>query len=1186
MYDFYLKLLLRAHVRIPKILIKMKVIIILLIVSIMQVHAKTFAQKISLKKSNADLSEVLNDIRSQSGYGFIFSSSTLKKAKKVTIDVRNVELKKALDVIFTDQMLSYVIEDKSVIVSKKDKSNTGNGENMAFQDFNVRGNIKDSNGNPLQGARVQLKGTKIETATDRDGKFFLLRVPQKSVLAISYIGYRTVEISASEDIAVKLELQIAELDQVEVSTGYQTLPKERVTGSFYTLTDKQFEQQRLSSLSSLFEGRVPGYNNGLIRGNSSLGTDVQTSPLYVVDGFPVENNTADQYGLISGGIPGLNLEDIASITVLKDAAAASIYGARAANGVIVIVTKKGTSGKPQIAVSSTFTISPYRYYTGNLATSSDLIELEKEWSSNNTNLKGGGAESYAQSLLDNAVYQNFGIRSILQNVTGKLSDDDLSMTLGSLSKAGFKYYEDVSNLSKRSPFYQQYNINVSSGTSKNLLYASATYKKNKYEDRFSKDDQIGWNIKNSTQLNPWLNLELGTYLNYLNGDDQTYTTLSPGYQYQVYDSLVDSYGNYITNDASTRYNTDIINQIGSYKMYNMNISAVDEQSRNIMQKRNINSRSYIKLKADITNWLSYNPSFQYEYTGNKNEVLYDKSSYYVRSLVNSFASLDDSNVTYNLPYGDINERQIQFTNAYNFRHQLNIDKRIGEKHNITAILGSEIRHTKMEFDSKYQYNYDSQLLSSSPVDETALSSFYEGIFGYPNFNRGVRSEVTSRFFSLYSNAGYSFDNKYLFTASLRWDRSNLWSTSSEYQDKPLWSLGAGWNMDRESFFKISWINKLKLRGSYGLAGNVDPTTSPFIVAAYWNNTNLGGLYAIISNRPNPLLTWERTATLNAGIDFRIFNDRVSGSIDYYNKKGSDLLANTQGVATEGYGSSTFKMNNGRMTNTGLEIALNGDIVQSDLFRWNMGIQYAFNKNKVTYVDLKTSSAILQRDFPTGYPIIGNPYQSIYAYKWAGLSSTGLPQIYDEDGTLTTELPTASEALTYAGTTVPKYSGGINSSLSYKNFTLSFLLTYEGGHVLRNSFLPMLSNSYNSSIGSYYTLFGNLSDDIAQRWKNPGDELKTNVPRAMFAEDADFVQASYDVYRFADVNILNASNIRLRNISVAYKVADSWVKKFGIRNARLQFNVENACTFAKSKQAKYLLDGYKMPNYVMGLYFNL
>ncbi|WP_437918103.1 SusC/RagA family TonB-linked outer membrane protein [Sphingobacterium sp. LRF_L2] len=1164
----------------------MKLTTLLLLFSMISVNAKTFAQKITLSKKNAALVDVLNEIRSQSGYGFIFNSTTLKDAHRVTINVKELELKKVLDLIFADQILQYTIEDKSVIVSKRNKPNAIAEIQVISSDLNIGGTIKDTQGNLLHGARVQVKGSKIETATNKDGKFALTGVPEKAILIISYVGYKTKEITATENLSITLEIQISEIDEIEVSTGYQTLPKERVTGSFHTLGEKQFEQQRLSSLSSLLEGRVPGYNNGLIRGNSSLSTDAQSGPLYVVDGFPVENNTTDEYGIINGGIPGLNLEDIASITVLKDAAAASIYGARAANGVIVIITKKGTIGKPQISASSTFTANPYRYYTGNLATSADVVELEKEWAANNTNLQGTEASSYAQSLLDNVVYQSQGIKAILQNATGALSNTDLSAKLSNLSAAGFKYYDDVKKYSKVNPFYQQYNLNIGSATAGNSFYTSATYRKNQYEDKYTADDQLGLNVKNNAQLNKWLNLEISSYLNYVSGATQTYTTLSPGYQYQIYDSLIDDSGNYITNAASSRYNTDIISQLDANGMYSMDITALEEQAMNLTQKRNINSRSYIKLKADITNWLSYTPSFQYEYTGNRNEVLYDKSTYYVRNLVNSFASVDGSSATYNLPYGNINQTQTQFTNAYNFRQQLNIDKRFGDKHNITAILGSEIRHTKLEFDSKYQYNYDSQLLSSSAVDETLLSAFYDGILGYPSFNRGARAEVTSRFVSLYSNAGYSYDDKYLLTASLRLDRSNLWSTSSEYQDKPMWSIGAGWNVDRERFFDVRWINKLKVRGSYGISGNVDPTTSPFIVAAYWNNTNLGGLYAIINNRPNPLLTWERTATLNAGIDFKILNNRLGGSVDFYEKKGSDLLASTRGVDTEGYGSSTFKMNNGKMTNTGVEIALNGDILQSNSLNWNLGIQYAFNKNKVTYVDLTTTNASLQRDYSTAYPVVGNPYQAVYAYKWAGLSATGLPQVYEADGTVTTELPSTGEALEYAGTTVPKYSGGISSTLSYKAFTFAFLLTYEGGHVMRNTFLPMLSNSYNSSIGSYYTLFGNINSDITNRWKQAGDESKTNVPRAMFAEDADFVQASYDVYRYADINILDASNIRLRNISLAYAIADRWTKKIGIGNARLQFNVENAFILAKSKTAKYLLDGYNTPNYVLGLYLHL
>ncbi|MFT4205315.1 MAG: SusC/RagA family TonB-linked outer membrane protein [Chitinophagaceae bacterium] len=1175
----------------------MKLTAFLLLVACMHVSAKGFTQNVTLHAKNESLKKVFTEIRRQTGYLFFVNEALLDKASRVTVQLKNAPLEKALDDILKEQSLTYSILGNTIVVKPKTIVLNGNPSDSALTSEMmppyppIHGKVTDTTGQPMSNVTVMVKGTQHITVTDENGTYTFSDVDaDNAVLLFRFIGYGIQEVAlhGRTELNVVLKVQVQELEELEVvvSTGYQTIPKERTTGAFAAVSTMAFQQQRLNSLSSLLEGRVAGYQNGLIRGTTSM--NGQTTPLYVVDNFPVENSKADEYGGTIENLPNLNLEDIESITVLKDAAAASIYGARAANGVIVITTKKGKIGKPQISVSNTFTTQPYRYYTGNLTSAGDVIDLEKEWAASNPNLQGSDAMVYAQSLLDNAVYPNQGIRAILQNYAGILSDGELSATLNNLAGSGYSYYRDVEKYSKRNPFYQQYNMNVGTSTGKNSFYGSVTYKNNAQEDKFTSDEQVGVNLKNNIQLAKWLTAEVSTYWNYLKGQSQTYNTLSPGFQYQPYDRLVNADGSEYTNTAAYRLSTNTNTLINSNGLYSMDITPLEEQALNLSQSKSINNRSVISFKANITDWLSYNPSFQYEYMNNRNEVLYDKKSYYVRNLVNQFASpaSDGGNATFNLPYGYIDQTQNQFTNAYNFRQQLNVDKDFARKHHLTAIAGSEIRDSKMEFDSKYQYNYDPQVLTSTPVDEVLLSNFYNGILGYPSFDRGSRSEITRRFVSFYGNAGYSYQNKYLLTTSARWDRSNLWGTSSKYQNKPIWSVGAGWNIEKEDFFHVDWVNQLKLRFTHGTSGNVDPNNSPFITESFFPNYNVGEFYGIIGNRPNPLLSWELTTTNNIGTDFRFFHDRLSGSIDLYNKKGKNLLANTQGVPTEGYGYATYQINNGQMLNKGLEVVLNGDVIHNQTLQWNLGVQYAYNQNKVTYVDVAADAYYLQLDYPTAYPRIGNPYQAVYSYRWAGLDNSGQPQVYNETGEKTTISPGTVESLIYSGTTVPKYSGGINSSLTYKGFSFSFLLTFEGGHVIRNTFLPYIGNSYNNDIGGYTSVITAVNKGIVDRWKQPGDEQHTNIPKAVFAEDEAFNSESYDLYRYADINVLNAANIRLRNVSIVYQLPSSFSKKIKIQHARIQFNIENALMLTKDKTVKYLLNGYQRPNYMLGVYFTL
>ncbi|MBC8985011.1 SusC/RagA family TonB-linked outer membrane protein [Pedobacter sp. N36a] len=1165
----------------------MKLTTFLLFAFIMQVSAGTYAQKITLSVKNEELFNVFDKISDQSGYDFIVIYSLLKDAHKVNINVKDAPLKDVLDQIFKEQPLEFSINNKTVLIKKKESSFIDKLI-QRFQEIEVKGKVLDQHNLPLPGATVKVKGTKKQVLTNAAGEFTLSHIEDKAVLVISFLGYENKEVLAQENLgSISLTEQTGQLEEVTVSTGYQTLPKERVTGAFSSVSAKQLERQRLSSLSSLLEGRIAGYNNGLIRGTTSM--KGVTTPLYVIDGFPVENTKYNTSGSITENVPGLNLEDIESITVLKDAAAASIYGARAANGVIVIVTKKPKKGKPQISASSTFTLSSGALYTDNLTNSADIVDLEREWERNNPKLKATNAAAYAANVLANVGYQSQGIKAILARYAGTLTSSQMEDKLNQLASSGYQYYDDAEKYSKRDPFYQQYNISVGSAAESNSFYSSLTYKNNKFADKYTKDESLGLNLNNTTKINKWLTLELSNYLAYNGGTQQNYNTLSPGYTFLPYDRLRNDDGSKFISTGASRLSANTMSLINSNGLYKVDINPLEEQNKNLGQLKSFSNRSFIKLNAEITPWLTYRSTFQYEFSSDRFNKLYDKNTYYVRNMVNTFATkVANGPVTFNLPYGNINYDQDQFTSAYNFRQQVNIDKTFGEKHNLTAIVGTEIKNAKIEFEDQYLYNYDPNVLTFDLINAKSLALLQGPILGGGNFsNNNIASqrENVNRFVSIYGNAAYAYDNKYLLTGSLRWDRSNLWGTNSKYQNKPLWSVGAGWNIYKESFFNVNWVDLLKLRVSHGIAGNIAKDVAPYMTAYYSNNNNVGGLQGSIGARPNPLLSWEKTTTNNVGLDFSVFRNRISGSMDYYQKQGKDLLASTMGVPTEGFGYSTYAINNGEMTNKGIELSISGDLIRSKDLTWNASILYANNKNKVTYVNVEAPVYYLQLDYPQAYPRIGNPYNAIYSYRWAGLNADGLPQVYNEKGEKVLNSPATLGSIVYSGSTVPTYSGAFNNLLAYKSFSLSFLLTFEGGHKMRNTFLPVLGSAYNGALGGYATQITAVNKDITDRWKTPGDENRTDIPRLVFGEDPAYNSQSAEIYQKADLNVIDASNIRLRNVSLAYHLPKTLVKKAYMENVRFQFNVENAFTIAKSKAAKYLLNGYRPANFVWGVYVN-
>lgn len=1057
----------------------------------------------------------------------------------------------------------------------------------------ISGIVVDEKGEPLPGAHVkqvlQQEGQSIlSVATDINGHFRISLHGNTRQLEISFIGYDTkiVQLSDAESYQIALQPSSELLNEVVV-TGYQTLSRERTTGAFSKISTKKLELKRPNSLNNLLEGEIAGFNRGLIRGTTSM--NGMTTPLYVIDGFPVENTRYTASGSLVENLPDLNIEDIESITVLKDAAAASIYGARAANGVIVITTKKAARGQTNIAFSTTLTVTPYYHYTRNLADAATMIDLEREWAASNPNLRGDNAAVYAASILSRAVYQSDGIRTILRGYAGQMTQSQVDSHLNELASRGYRYYDDVVKYAKRNPVSQQHNLSLAKASDRNQFNASVTYQNNKLSDIYSQNESVGVNILNSVQITNRITLDIGTYLIFGNGVVQSYSALSPGYSYLPYSFLMNNDGSHFTSVIADRTSESYQKTLSQYGLYNMDITPLDEIAMNRRNNKNISNRSYAKLTIQFTPWLKYTPQFQYEYGSFRTNQLSDKNSISVRSRVNSFASLDgNGNVVYNLPYGHMYYTEDQYTNAYNFRQQLDFTKTFEDKHDIIAILGTETRHTKIEFMSNNLYNYDPEMLSYTAVNGNALSSVSTILGGnsWNNNNMTTQREIVNRFVSIYGNTGYTYDGRYTATASLRWDRSNLWGTNSRYQNKPLWSIGGSWNVYREDFVDISQVDALKIRASYGIGGNIAKDAAPYMTARYFNNYNVGGLYGTVSTRPNPELSWEKTTTTNLGVDFALFGNRLYGSFDFYNKYGNNLLANTMGVPTEGFGYTTYRINNGEMRNRGFEVHLGSDVIRTRDFSWNTSVIYSLNKNEVTYVNVEAPFYILQLDYPEAYPRIGNPYNAIYAYRWAGLSNTGIPQVYNDEGNVTTANPSSLDAIVYAGSTVPTHSGSFSSTFAYKNLELSFLLVYESGHKLRNTFLPMLGSSYSGAVGSYITLLGAaVNADIENRWRQTGDEARTNIPRAVFAESPDYLYDSGMIYTYADINVLDMSNIRLSNIALAYRLPASLSQRLQMNSARVQFNVENAYTFTRSKDAKYMMGGFAAPNFVCGLYLN-
>lgn len=1038
----------------------------------------------------------------------------------------------------------------------------------------IGGIVVDENGDPLPGATVKEVPANPSSSvamviTDVHGHFSLTIDNKDSEIECSFIGFQSkrIKLTDKDSYRIQLEPSVASLDEVVV-TGYQTLSRERTTGSFAKVDKSKLEAQRITSVGDMLEGHVAGYTDGKIRGITSMRG--VTTPLYVVDGFPIERTTVSYAG---GGfedqVPDINIDDVESITVLKDAAATSIYGARAANGVIVITTKRANKGKVEVSASATFSVTPYKRVNTYTDDASQSIAMARDWMNQNPNFKGPDPKSYAETQLRNSADLAPHYRAIYQRYAGQISEAQLNSMLDQWAGMGYRWYDEADKIDKRDATSQRYNISLSAGNELNNFVGTIAYNRDNYNSKYSYNEDLNISLRNSINATKWLSVDLGASVIYTNRQTAGFDVANPGFAVAPFMSFYNEDGSAIVSRQEDRLDNSRLSAINAYGLYNEDIDPMDELGRNNTVNSDLITRLYARLNFKITDWLRFTTQFQYEFGNIEEKLIQEKASYYVRNRVNNFASQNNGTVKYNLPYGDMFSKGCNKQRAYNFRNQIDFNKTFADVHDVTAIAGMELRHSKNNYEFNKVYGYDDQLNTWTTVDQSAIQTISGAIFSRPWISAtdfATFRELTNRFISFYGNAAYTYDNKYTVNGSIRSDRTNLFGSASEYQGKPIWSAGASWRIDKESFMKgLSAVNLLKLRVSYGIGGNIAKDTWPYMTANY--NTNIkpgiGGISGSISSRPNPNLRWEKTTTINVGIDFAMFNNRMNGSIDIYNKKGTDLLASSNGISVEGQGFSTTTINNGEMTNRGVEVNINGILFTDRNWTWSMQGVLGYNKSKVDFVNVEAPVGFLQIDQAQAFPRVGDPFNSIYGYKYAGLDENGIPGIYYANGEIERNnyYGMSLDDIVYLGNNVPTYSGSLSTNLRWRDFTLSALVLFEGGHQLKVPYF-----TYND------------------RWHQPGDEAFTDIPRYISGENPEFY-SNIDLFTTSSAAVKDADNIRIRNISLSYNLPRQICTKFCAQGLRLTAGIENVATFTKSKQIKYALGGYNHPTYNIGLNIN-
>lgn len=1122
MYHFYSEKKARPPRRIAKLLLMMKFTLLLLITAILQVSAKSFAQKITLTEKNAPLVTVLNEISQQTGYDFLFTASSIKDANAVNIRVKNADLNTVLRKIFDGQPLEFTIENKSVVVSLKEESFINKVKDLLAIAVDVQGTVTDSTGADLIGANIKNKEGRVLAVTGQHGEFSLKNIDPGTVLVISYISYTSREVTVTrlnaDHLMIVLSASASKLQEVTVSSGYQTIPKERATGSYGLITAKDIEKRTAPDLLERIEGDVPGllvsvgqpdrslvpnHDQFTIRGISTI--NANKTPLIVLNGFPTELDLVN-----------INPADVESITVLKDAAAASIWGVRAANGVLVIQTKAGTyNSAPQINYSSVFTFSakPRLNYLPVLQ-SADYLNFEKE-------LVDKGILPLASSPLVLLPPPNStGTQLALDLKAGRITPAQYSQQVAQLSQNNV--FDQYQKYILHNAFSQQHNLSISGGSETSRNYLSSSYSNELANAINNTGQRLTVNFSNETRLAKKLtmnnNIEVAIVQDKNNGIglaglESGSNTLLP------YEQIVNSSGN--GNDFYYRGKKSSLDSLQAKGFQPWTYNYLNELANADNTEQSFSYRLTSGLNYKILPVLSADVKYMMEKGYDKTRNYYNPDTYYARNLVNSYTTTDTH--VNGVPKGGVLNQAETDQNNYNLRGQLNINPNFGGKNRLDAIIGAEIRQTIATGSAATSYGYDDRLQTSiGPSYTTTYKTFTSSTSKVPYVQ--TNSNLTNKYASVFGNFTYTYDGKYSLSGSVRKDNSNLFGSDADIKNNPLFSFGGLWRAAEESWVKDrTWISMLNLRATYGFNGNINNNASPYLIISPSTGTNAinGANYATIANAANPLLSAERVKTFNIGTDFSLFRNRLGGSFDAYWRRSLDLLGQVPIDPT--YGFTSLYANQLQMTSRGIDLELHGTVLRSSQLSWTPSATFSFNTNKITQAYFQQQTVAYYTN--AANPIQGQSLGSLYVYRFAGLNNQGDAMMYNGNNQkilVDDRSFSASDigALKNAGVTTPPYYGSFANTVTYKHFELYVLMTFKAGDV----FVKPGPNQYFALPSTRV-----LNSAWAYRWEKPGDELTTNVP----AIDANHT-GIYN-YLASDLFVENASYIRLRDLTLTYHV---------------------------------------------------
>lgn len=1023
-----------------------------------------------------------------------------------------------------------------------------------------------------------IESVSIGTITDKNGNYTLEIPADTRSVTVSYLGYEPKIIQIYEgQTSYNITLipvvsdNIPEKNNIQevIITGYQKIEKRKQTSAVTTVKMNDIQQAGVASVDQLLAGQIAGVavtpETGApgspakirIRGTASLSGP--QDPLWVIDGLPLEGNDVPNFSdkdnidqLQNFSIAGLNPNDIEDITILKDAAATAIYGARAANGVISITTKKGKKGSLRVNFSAdTFITARPDFGKLNLLNASEKVDLELMLA-NRTDLtyrtdKGEVMRILTQNgQLD--AYRNGGLGAL--NMLTRQQIDGLR---NSNTDWGKLLYQNAIN--------KQYGVSISGGSDRSDYYFSLGYYDEEGTTIGTGFERYNLTLKNNYKINDKLNFGVSVFgtqserTSFVTDADASISPIN-------YSRNANPYLSPYNADGSYRYDKDIDGFEDRYIPFNF----LEERENTSYTLKNQSLKAIFDLDYKLAKGLKITSQLGVQYDGNKTEKFAAENTYFTRKMKEGTRYYKDGAYRYFLPDGGVKQNWDNNFFQYNWKLQGSYSTKINSVHEIDLMAGTELRKTEDNTTVTRAFGYDSVTRRSTaivfPSSNFAAERKYETYREMP--------PIENAYASMFATASYTYDQKYTFFGSVRYDGTNLFGVNKKYKYLPIWAVSGSWLVSKEDFMKnLSAISNLRLRASYGLQGNIDRNTSPFFIGEYSDSTILpGGKENIINviSPPNDKLRWEKTTNVNFGLDLGVFNNRINLTADVYNRKGTDMISMKETPLETGF--EYTMMNWGSLTNKGFELAVSTKNINKDNFKWSTTINFAHNKSNVLSEQPRDNALLPSRE--------GLPVNAVFALKTAGMDENGNPMFWKgnekvkiEDffalydvyadflpGQLVDSKLSNAELrslFTYVGDRDPKFTGGIINTFKISNFDLTVSATFNIKQTVMQtpSYRGMELDRGRNYTKDIYNAGGSLPGITSPDMEtNPGwmgnKWLSDNRSNA---------------YSLLDIWAKEISYLRISSIRLGYTLPKEFTNPMGISALRLSVEGRNLFVFS-------------------------